>query len=78
MTDEDIEALAIRAAKGNNGGEWATHYTEEQKAYWRQFVVDIVGAVWRDGYDHGYSHGFDAGAINEQDAAAARSAHSGE
>lgn len=42
MTDEDIEALAIRAAKGNNGGEWATHYTEKQKAYWRQWVRDIA------------------------------------
>lgn len=39
----DIEQFAIRAAKGNNGGEWATHYTEEQKEYWRQFVRELVG-----------------------------------
>ena len=38
----DIEQFAIRAAKGNNGGEWATHYTEEQKEYWRQFVHELV------------------------------------
>jgi hypothetical protein len=40
----DIEQFAIRAAKGNNGGEWSTHYTEEQKEYWRQFVRDLVAA----------------------------------
>lgn len=40
-----IEALAIRAAKGNNGGEWATHYTEDQKDYWRQFVRDLAAAA---------------------------------
>lgn len=56
MTDEDIEALAIRAAKGNNGGEWATHYTEKQKAYWRQWVKDIGQAVWQQGYEVGYDH----------------------
>lgn len=45
MNDEEIEALAIRAAKGNNGGEWAKHYTEAQKDYWRQFVRDLVATA---------------------------------
>ena len=40
----DIEQFAIRAAKGNNGGEWATHYTEEQKEFWRQFVRELFAA----------------------------------
>lgn len=35
---DDIEALAIECARGNNGGEWATHYTDEQKEFWRSFV----------------------------------------
>lgn len=40
--DEDIERFAIRCARGNNGGEWATHYTEEQKQFWRLFVRDLA------------------------------------
>ena len=31
MTDEQIEKFSIRVALGNNGGKWATHYTEDQK-----------------------------------------------
>jgi hypothetical protein len=42
MDAETLEKFAIRAAKGNNGGEWATHYTEEQKEHWRQFVRDLT------------------------------------
>jgi hypothetical protein len=40
-----VEAFAIRAALGNNGGEWATHYTEEQKEHWRRFVLDIASEI---------------------------------
>lgn len=40
-----VEQLAIRCARGNNGGEWATHYTEEQKEFWRAFVVDLIAAA---------------------------------
>ncbi len=42
MTPETVEAFAIRCALGNNGGEWAEHYTEAQKEHWRQFVRDLV------------------------------------
>ena len=46
MLDEaTINDFAIRAAKGNNGGEWATHYTETHKRYWRAFVRDIEAAI---------------------------------
>lgn len=45
MSQEQLEQLAIRAAKGNNGGEWSTHYTEEQREYWREFVRDIARAI---------------------------------
>ncbi len=45
LSDEQIEAFAIRAAKGNNGGEWATHYVEKHKEYWRQFVRDLIAAI---------------------------------
>ncbi len=41
----EIEAFAIRAALGNNGGEWATHYTEEQKEHWRRFVLDLASEI---------------------------------
>jgi hypothetical protein len=46
-----IEAFAIRCALGNNGGEWlagpdgSSHYTEEQKEVWRQFVRDLIRAI---------------------------------
>ena len=42
MTPELIERYAIRCAKGNSGGEWATHYTADQKEFWRKFVRDLV------------------------------------
>jgi hypothetical protein len=31
MTPDLIESFVIRAALGDNGGEWTTHYTEAQK-----------------------------------------------
>ena len=46
--DEVIERFAIRCAKGNNGGEWATHYTEDQKNFWRDFVRDLVADLATD------------------------------
>lgn len=45
MTEEEIEAFAIRCALGNNGGEWAKHYTDDHKNYWRQFVRDLEASV---------------------------------
>jgi hypothetical protein len=45
MDGTTLEQFAIRAAKGNNGGEWATHYTEAQKEHWRRFVRDLVAAI---------------------------------
>lgn len=40
---QDIsEAFAICCARGNNGGEWSTHYTEDQKNFWRKFVQDLI------------------------------------
>jgi heme oxygenase len=45
MSPEQIEGFAIRAALGNNGGTWATHYTEGQKEHWRQWVRDLAEAI---------------------------------
>lgn len=42
---DKLEELAIRAALGNNGGEWAKHYTPEQKEHWRQWVRDLAEAI---------------------------------
>jgi len=67
MTDEEIEALAIRAAKGNNGGEWlkkpdgTQHYTEAQKDYWRQFVRDLAKEAYELGYERGVDEGIAIG-----------------
>jgi hypothetical protein len=41
-TDEKIDQIAILIAEGNNGGSWATHYTEGQKALWRKRAWQIV------------------------------------
>ena len=41
LRPEQLEAYAIRCARGNNGGEWATHYTENQKEHWREFVRNL-------------------------------------
>jgi hypothetical protein len=30
------------AERGNNGGEWATHYSETQKDLWRQFIKELA------------------------------------
>lgn len=45
LSDEQVELFAIRAAKGNNGGNWSEHYTEEQKDYWRRFVRDLASTI---------------------------------
>jgi hypothetical protein len=42
LASDQLEAFAIRCAKGNNGGEWATHYNEDQKNFWRDFVRQIA------------------------------------
>lgn len=47
MSEDKIEEFAIRVALGNNGGEWATHYTEEQKEHWRRFVRDLIEEMGR-------------------------------
>ena len=45
LTTEMVERFATRCALGNNGGDWATHYTEDQKEYWRKFVKDLAKAI---------------------------------
>ena len=40
-----IEEVAKTMAVGNNGGDWAKHYTEEQKSLWRaraEIVIQMV------------------------------------
>lgn len=49
--DELIERYAIRVALGDNGGAWATHYTEEQKEHWRAFVRDLIADLKVGGED---------------------------
>ncbi len=45
MDDKLLEKFAIRCARGNNGGKWGTHYTDEQKKFWRQFVRDLITEI---------------------------------
>jgi len=45
MMNELIEKLAIKMARLNNGGEWHTHYTEDQKNLWRSIAEEIVEEV---------------------------------
>lgn len=43
--DELIEDIAKEIAIANNGGDWAKHYTEEQKVLWRTRAVKIIKMV---------------------------------
>lgn len=46
MRDNDlVEHIAKKIALGNNGGDWATHYTEHQKALWRTRAREIIKEV---------------------------------
>ena len=44
MTDL-IEKYAIIMAEGNNGGTWATHYTDSQKDLWRARAEKLIEDV---------------------------------
>jgi hypothetical protein len=46
--NELIEKYAIIMALGNNGGEWATHYTDKQKALWRQRAKELILDVMKE------------------------------
>ena len=37
-----IEKYAIIMAEGNNGGTWATHYTDSQKDLWRARAQKLI------------------------------------
>lgn len=45
LSDEQVDLFAIRAAKGNNGGKWSEHYTEEQREFWRRFIRDLENTI---------------------------------
>jgi hypothetical protein len=57
MTNNLVEEIAIMIAEGNNGGAWATHYTEEQKEVWRnrarKILVKVAYAMMDMVKDHG-------------------------
>lgn len=46
--DKIIERYAIAMALGNNGGEWASHYTDEQKEVWRRRAKSMLEDIIRD------------------------------
>ena len=54
MTDL-IEKYAIIMAEGNNGGAWATHYTDSQKDLWRaraqKLIEDVLKWNGEQNYD---------------------------
>lgn len=43
--DNLIKKYAIQIALGNNGGQWATHYNENQKNHWRNLVRELIEDV---------------------------------
>lgn len=51
MNEETIEKFAIQCAKGNNGGEWSSHYTDEQKEFWRNFVRQMANEFYEQGHN---------------------------
>jgi hypothetical protein len=50
MTDL-IEKYAIIMAEGNNGGTWATHYTDSQKDLWRARAEKLIEDVLKVALD---------------------------
>jgi hypothetical protein len=40
-----IEKVAIKMAMGNNGGDWAEHYNEDQKNVWRERAKEVIEMV---------------------------------
>jgi hypothetical protein len=48
MTDSMIEKYAKRIALGNNGGDWAEHYTEDQKEHWRKLVRELIDDIMKE------------------------------
>jgi hypothetical protein len=40
-----IEKIAIEMAMGNNGGDWAKHYTDDQKDVWRERAEKVIQYV---------------------------------
>lgn len=45
MLDELVERIAKKIAVANNGGDWATHYTDAQKDVWRQRAREVIKEV---------------------------------
>jgi hypothetical protein len=45
LSDDKMEEFAIRCARGNNSGDWSSHYTEDQKNFWRKFVRELVSDI---------------------------------
>lgn len=41
-TQDLVEKIAIQIAEANNGGEWATHYKEEHKEFWRSKALGLI------------------------------------
>jgi hypothetical protein len=40
-----VDQVARMMAVGNNGGEWAIHYNEHQKALWRWRAAGVISQV---------------------------------
>lgn len=54
MIDEaKIEEWAKKMALGNNGGDWAKHYTEEQKEHWRDLVHEMINTIQEAFHEEG-------------------------
>jgi hypothetical protein len=45
---ELVEKWAIKLALGNNGGEWAKHYTDDQKQLWRDRAREALTDMGKD------------------------------
>jgi hypothetical protein len=45
MYTQTIENIAIKMAENKNGGKWPTHYTEQQKDFWRNKAKEIFEIV---------------------------------
>lgn len=54
MNEKQIEKFALHAARGDSVEKWPRGFNEDQKKFWRQFVVDLAAAIGDSKYQQGY------------------------
>lgn len=54
MNDDQLEAFAIRAARGDDVKKWPRGFSKDQRDYWRQFILDLERGIATIHFENGY------------------------